>query len=155
MIPGEMKVAAGDIELNKGRGAISMEVVNTGGAPFTFEAALSGIGKGSEVHEHVWYRRSFDVPASWRERRVHLNFDACDWETTVWVNGREVGGHRGGYSPFTLDVTDALKPRGPQEVRHLWCRGVAQGTLDGAHRGDHAFLVGDRQRADHRGDFVL
>ncbi|HTE17421.1 MAG TPA: glycoside hydrolase family 2 TIM barrel-domain containing protein, partial [Armatimonadota bacterium] len=84
--------------------------------PFTFEAALSGIGKGKEVHERVWYRRMFDVPESWRSRRVRLNFNASDWETTVWVNGREVGSHRGGYEPFSLDVTEALKSVGPQEV---------------------------------------
>lgn len=84
--------------------------------PFTFEAALSGIGKGSEVHERVWYRRRFDVPAPWRDRRVKLNFEGCDWETRVWVNGRPVGSHRGGYEPFSLDVTDALRGSGPQEL---------------------------------------
>jgi hypothetical protein len=84
--------------------------------PFTYEAALSGIGKGAEIHERVWYRRTFDVPAGWRDRRVKLNFGAVDWDTTVWVNGTEVGRHVGGYAPFSFDVTDALKPRGPQEV---------------------------------------
>jgi hypothetical protein len=62
--------------------------------PFTFEAALSGIGKGTEVHERVWYRRTFEVPKSWKDRRVLLHFGAVDWEATVWVNGREMGAHR-------------------------------------------------------------
>lgn len=84
--------------------------------PFTFEAALSGIGRGKEVHEHVWYRRSFEVPSGWHGRHVRLNFNACDWQTTVWVNGRELGQHRGGYEPFSFDVTEALKKSGPQEV---------------------------------------
>src|SRR5947209_8340685 len=89
--------------------------------PFTFEAGLSGIGRGGEVHEHVWYRRTFTVPLAWRHGpfrggRVLLHFDAVDWQSTVWVNGRELGAHRGGYSPFTVDVTDALRTRGPQEV---------------------------------------
>lgn len=84
--------------------------------PFTFEAALSGIGKGQEVHERVWYRRTFDVPHSWRGRRVRLNFGACDWETTAWVNGRKVGRHQGGYAPFTFDITDALREDGGQEL---------------------------------------
>jgi len=84
--------------------------------PFTYEAALSGIGKGAEVHERVWYRRTFNVPRSWEGRRVRLNFNASDWETTVWVNGRELGSHRGGYDPFSFDVTDALKNEGAQEV---------------------------------------
>jgi len=84
--------------------------------PFTFESALSGIGRGQEVHERVWYRRSFEVPAGWKGRRVLLNFGAVDWEATVYVNGQEVGAHRGGYTPFSLDVTDALRPSGPQEL---------------------------------------
>ena len=87
--------------------------------PFTFEASLSGIGKGKEVHERVWYRRTFDVPEAWRRdgKRVLLNFGAVDWESTVWVNGREIGTRRGGYTPFSYDVTDALKPGGgAQEI---------------------------------------
>ncbi len=84
--------------------------------PFTYEAALSGIGKGTEVHERVWYRRTFTVPDGWRGRRVMLNFNACDWETTAWLNGKELGTHRGGYDPFSFDLTDALKPGGEQEL---------------------------------------
>ncbi len=84
--------------------------------PFTFEAALSGIGKGKEVHERVWYRRTFDVPAAWKGKRVLLNFGAVDWKTRVFVNGTEVGGHTGGYTPFSFDITNHLQPTGQQEV---------------------------------------
>jgi beta-galactosidase/beta-glucuronidase len=84
--------------------------------PWTFEASLSGIGKGQEVHERVWYRRTFDVPPGWRGQRLLLHFGAVDWESIVWVNGKEVGTHRGGYTPFSFDVTPALKADGPQEV---------------------------------------
>jgi hypothetical protein len=84
--------------------------------PFTYEAALSGIGKGKEVHERVWYRRTFDVPRSWSGKRTMLRFNASDCETTVWVNGREVGSHRGGYEPFSFDITEALKADAVQEV---------------------------------------
>jgi Glycosyl hydrolases family 2, sugar binding domain/Glycosyl hydrolases family 2/Glycosyl hydrolases family 2, TIM barrel domain len=86
--------------------------------PFTFESALSGIGKGKEIHEHVWYRRTLSVPQTWRtnDQRVLLNFGACDWKTAVYVNGLLVGEHTGGYSPFSFDITDALKPDGPQEL---------------------------------------
>jgi beta-galactosidase/beta-glucuronidase len=84
--------------------------------PFTFEAALSGIGKGQEIHERVWYRRTFDVPAGWGGKQVLLHFGAVDWESTVWVNGQEMGRHRGGYAPFSYDITKALKTDGPQEV---------------------------------------
>ncbi len=84
--------------------------------PWPFEAALSGIGKGKEIHEHVWYRRLFTVPPAWKGQRVLLHFGAVDWESTVWVNGKEVGTHRGGYAPFTYDITDVLKTSGPQEI---------------------------------------
>jgi beta-galactosidase/beta-glucuronidase len=84
--------------------------------PFTFEASLSGIGKGNEVHERVWYRRLFEVPSPWKGNRIVLHFGAVDWESTIWVNGKEMGTHRGGYTPFAYEITDALKPSGPQEL---------------------------------------
>ena len=81
--------------------------------PFPMESALSGI---RETAEFVWYRRTFKVPAAWRGQRILLHFGAVDWEATVFVNGREVGRHRGGYDPFSYNITDALTPDGPQEV---------------------------------------
>jgi hypothetical protein len=81
--------------------------------PFPVESALSGVMRHAD---RLWYRRTFDVPTAWRGQRVLLHFQAVDWEATVYVNGRELGLHRGGYDPFTFDITDALKPVGPQEV---------------------------------------
>lgn len=81
--------------------------------PYPIESALSGI---MERHERAWYRRSFEVPAEWREGRVLLHFGAVDWEARVLVNGKEVGHHTGGYDPFTFDITDALHPRGANEL---------------------------------------
>jgi beta-galactosidase/beta-glucuronidase len=84
--------------------------------PWTYESALSGIGKGKEVHERVWYRRMFDVPRGWKGKRTLLHFGAVDWRSQVWVNGKDMGVHVGGYAPFSCDITAALKPDGPQEV---------------------------------------
>jgi beta-galactosidase/beta-glucuronidase len=75
--------------------------------PFAPESPLSGIGH-LDFMPAVWYRRSFTVPASWRGRRVLLNFEAVDYQATVWINGRLAGGHEGGFTPFTLDITDLL-----------------------------------------------
>ncbi len=77
--------------------------------PFPFEASLSGIGDAS-IHTQVWYRRRFTVPAEWRSegQRVLLHFGAVDYRCQVWVQGILVGEHRGGYTPFSLDVTDVL-----------------------------------------------
>jgi beta-galactosidase/beta-glucuronidase len=80
------------------------------------ESALSGVGKPVGEDNRLWYRRTFRVPGDWRKRRLMLNFEAVDWETTVWVNGNEVGTHRGGYDPFSFDITPFLKKRGDQEI---------------------------------------
>jgi beta-galactosidase/beta-glucuronidase len=53
----------------------------------------------------VWYRRTFTVPSGWAGRRVLLHFQAVDHEATVWVNGKEVARHRGGFTPFSCDIT--------------------------------------------------
>lgn len=81
--------------------------------PFPIESALSGLMKQAD---RVWYRRMFRIPASWKGQRVLLHFQAVDWEATVYVNGKELGTHRGGYDAFWLDVTDALNPAGDQEL---------------------------------------
>jgi hypothetical protein len=81
--------------------------------PFPLESSLSGVGRKVE---RAFYRRTFEVPADWRGKRVQLHFGAVDWHAAVWVNGVLLGLHDGGYDPFTFDVTDALKVSGPQEV---------------------------------------
>ena len=45
-----------------------------------------------------------------------LHFQAVDWESAVYLNGKSLGEHRGGYDAFSFDITDALKPAGPQEL---------------------------------------
>ena len=84
--------------------------------PYPTESALSGI----ERHEdRMWYRRTFEVPTSWQVgegQRLRLHFGAVDHAATVWVNGTEVAEHTGGYTAFSVDVTDALAPSGPQEI---------------------------------------
>jgi len=84
--------------------------------PFPVESALSGVMKTVGENHRLWYRRTFEVPAGWAGRRVRLRFGAVDWEATVWLNGRELGTHRGGYDAFHFDLTDALRPGGAQEL---------------------------------------
>lgn len=77
--------------------------------PFCWESRLSGIADlgGRKIG---WYRRTAVVPESWRGKQVWLRFEAVDWEARVWVNGKEVARHEGGYSPFALDVTKLAEP---------------------------------------------
>jgi hypothetical protein len=83
--------------------------------PFPVESALSGVMKRVSPEERLWYRRSFTVPAGWKGRRVLLHFGAVDWHAQVFVNGQDVGEHKGGYDPFFFDITDALV-EGEQEL---------------------------------------
>src|ERR1039457_814274 len=84
--------------------------------PFPVESALSGVMRPVSENDCIWYRRTFEVPAKWKGRRVLLHFGAVDYEAKVWVNGKEIGQHRGGYDAFSFDITDALNPSGPNEL---------------------------------------
>lgn len=77
--------------------------------PFAIDAPLSGVGKILRHNEVLWYQRSFTIPASWKGKNILLHFESCDWETSVYVNGKRVGQHRGGYDPFNFDITAYLK----------------------------------------------
>lgn len=72
--------------------------------PFCPESELSGIGD-LDYYNAVWYRKQVAIPADWSGKRVLLHFQAVDYDTTVWVNGTEVGRHRGGFSPFSCDLS--------------------------------------------------
>lgn len=75
--------------------------------PSCLESGLSGIQGVNTIYS--WYRTSFTVPSSWKKSdRVLLNFGAVDYEATVFVNGRTVFFHRGGFFEFSVDVTDYL-----------------------------------------------
>jgi beta-galactosidase/beta-glucuronidase len=84
--------------------------------PFPIESALSGVMKRVYETNRIWYQRTFTIPRGWKGKPVLLHFGAVDWETTVWVNGRQVGTHRGGYDAFSFDITGALKSSGQQEI---------------------------------------
>ena len=81
--------------------------------PFAVESALSGV---MEAHDRLWYRRKFTVPSSWKGEHVLLHFGAVDYESEVFVNGKSLGVHTGGYDPFSYDVTADLKGAGEQEL---------------------------------------
>lgn len=84
--------------------------------PFGIESALSGVKERVGPDNKLWYQKKFTVPENWDEERIKLHFGAVDWRANVWVNGKKVGGHDGGYTSFSLDITDALKESGDQQV---------------------------------------
>jgi beta-galactosidase/beta-glucuronidase len=75
--------------------------------PFGVESSLSGVGKTLGPNKALWYKRTFARPQNGNQR-VLLNFEAVDWDTSVFVNGRQVGEHKGGYDPFSFDITNFL-----------------------------------------------
>ena len=94
--------------------------------PFAPQSLLSGINENIPDGSYLWYRRRITIPINflmgespndsmaklWRSgRRLILHIDAADQVTTVFVNGREVGTHRGGYSRASFDITDAMRER--------------------------------------------
>jgi len=89
--------------------------------PFCPESTLSGIAN-PEYMVNTWYRRQFAVPEAMQGKRLLLHFEAVDWHARVWVNGRYVGEHRGGYSPFALEVTDVVGEGANEIVLHCYDR---------------------------------
>ena len=74
--------------------------------PFPVESALSGI---MEQLNRFWYRRTFKIPSDWDGKKILLHFGAVDYEAEVFVNGKKIGLHKGGYLPFNFDITDVVK----------------------------------------------
>ena len=84
--------------------------------PFPVESALSGIGKKVGERNKIWYRRKFVVPKDWSAKRIIIRFEAVDWETQVWINGKSAGTNKGGYERISFDIKPYLKKSGKQEV---------------------------------------
>ena len=96
------------------RGLLERDLNDKIMVPFCPESNLSGYSArsfptdvGVDRHDYynaVWYRRQVRIPAEWAGKRILLHFQAVDYDSTVWVNGVEVGRHRGGFTPFSCDL---------------------------------------------------
>jgi beta-galactosidase/beta-glucuronidase len=106
--------------------------------PFCVESALSGVKKPLTGKQWLWYHRVFNPSDLTDGKRLLLHFGAVDWEAVVYVNGKEVGPHRGGYDPFTFDITDALKPTSATNelVVRVWDSTGANGEPHGKQHFD-------------------
>ncbi|WP_432492077.1 glycoside hydrolase family 2 protein [Kineococcus auxinigenes] len=97
----EFEVDAGDSGLE--RGLLERPLTGTITVPFAPESELSGV-RVTDFLPAVWYRREVELPAQWAGRRTLLHFGAVDHDATVWVDGEELARHRGGFTPFTVDL---------------------------------------------------
>ncbi|HET8843529.1 MAG TPA: beta-galactosidase [Ktedonobacteraceae bacterium] len=97
----QFEIDSGDSGLE--RGLLERELTDRILVPFCPESSLSGIGK-TDFLTAVWYRRTVTIPSDWAGQRVLLHFQAVDHDATIWVNGQELGRHRGGFTPFSVEL---------------------------------------------------
>ncbi|PWH07646.1 beta-galactosidase [Brachybacterium endophyticum] len=100
------------------RGLLERDLATEILVPFPPESEASGIGD-RDFLEAVWYRRTVRIPANWEGLRAVVHFAAVDHDATVWANGIEVARHRGGFTPFSADLS---KVAGPGESVELVVR---------------------------------
>ena len=82
-------------------------------------ASYNDVFPEPEVHDHVgdvWYETLVRVPARWAGERIVLRFGSATHRAVVWVNGRQVAEHEGGYTPFEADVTGVVEPGAENRV---------------------------------------
>ena len=84
--------------------------------PFPVESSLSGIGQMVGKDSLMWYKKEIKIPSDWDKKEVLLNFEASDWKTKVWVNDKLAGEHKGGYDPFSIDITKYVRPGKTNEI---------------------------------------
>lgn len=88
--------------------------------PFPVESYLSGIQDSVLHYNELWYHRTFTVPDEWKGRNVILHFGAVDWRADVWVNGTHMTCHEGGYTAFSIDITDVLNDSVQDLMVKVW-----------------------------------
>lgn len=97
----QFEIDQGDSGLE--RGLLEKPLAQTITVPFCPESPLSGINNNDFLNA-VWYRRTVHVPEDFSGDCVLLHFQAVDYDATVWVDGQEVGRHRGGFTPFSIEL---------------------------------------------------
>ena len=103
----EFEIDQGDSGLE--RGLLKRKLKDHINIPFCPESKLSGICNKDYLNS-VWYRRELTIPSDWKGKRILLHFQAVDYDATVWIDEVEVGRHRGGFSPFSIDITESIHP---------------------------------------------
>lgn len=84
--------------------------------PFAVESSLSGVGKQVGKDNVLWYKKTIDIPLHYRKGQVLLHFGAVDWAADVFVNGKKIGSHEGGFDPFSFDISGLLKKGTKQDI---------------------------------------
>lgn len=71
--------------------------------PFPWGSPLSGVKDEADI---AWYSKKITIKPEWKGKRIFVTIGASDWKTTVWFDGKELGSHEGGYTPFSFELTN-------------------------------------------------
>ena len=108
-----IKLESGWQLLTDKEGKIKIDDVKTAQGWRDARVGLSWNAQFADLRDYMgvaWYQTKFDVPQRSAQDHVLLRFGAVDYFSEVYVNGKRVGEHEGGYTPFSFDITDAVQP---------------------------------------------
>ncbi|PWD98511.1 glycoside hydrolase family 2 protein [Marinilabilia rubra] len=88
--------------------------------PFAIESKLSRVKKMVDEDNYLWYKTSFKAPLLRADEDLLLHFGAVDWEAQIFLNGKEVGLHKGGYDPFSFNIAPFLEEGDQELVVRVW-----------------------------------
>lgn len=92
------------------------------------KASPGGNHTGFAIGGTGWYRKSFVIDKRDANKRFNLLFDGAYMETDVWVNGQLLMEHKHGYTPFAVDITEALSPAGEENIIAVRTRNIGRNS---------------------------
>ena len=113
---------------------LSAPVPDEGFTPCQVPGYFSGVD-----YQRAWFRRTFTLPPEMQGMPIKIRFGGVKYNSRVYLNGKQVGGCFGGYRPFEVDVTEAVRFDGPNELRvgcHDWTGIFTPGKVDFGRRSD-------------------
>ena len=113
--------------------------------PFSKKSPGGGRSNGQVLGGTAWYRKHFTIDKADARKTVVLNFDGVYMESEIWVNGKQAGIHKYGYTPFWFDITSLLKPAGESNVIAVKVDNTGQNTRwytgSGIYRNVHLIFT--------------
>lgn len=109
----EFRFDQNDIGLNENWSSGKINFDKKIKVPFPWGSELSQVKDEANIG---WYSRNINVPSDWKNKNTFITIGASDWETTLWLDGELIGKHRGGYVPFSFNLTPYLKYDSDQKI---------------------------------------